>query len=192
MTEIFSQNSFDTFLELLDADREQAGEKYENLRQRLIKFFEWRNCEMAEELADTVFDRVMRKIAEGEQVQNVTAYSATIAQFVFKEYLRTNQRQNQLIEDAPEVQNLRTKESNNKDESSNLRQNCFDKCLKEFSAENRKFIIAYYDTDEKTMINSRKKLAEEMNSNLNTLRIKACRLKAKLENCTFECCGINK
>lgn len=187
MTETFSQNSFDTFLTLLDADREQAGAKYENLRQRLIKFFEWRNCEMSEELSDTVFDRVMRKIAEGEQIQNVTAYSATIAQFVFKEYLRKNERQNQLIEDAPEIQNLKAKENDNEDESLSIRQNCFDKCLNEFSAENRKFIIAYYDTDEKTMINSRKKLAEEMNTNLNTLRIKACRLKAKLEDCTLAC-----
>jgi hypothetical protein len=60
--------------------------------------------------------------------------------------------------------------------------------LAEFDAENRKFIIAYYTTDEKTMIAARKKLAEEMNSNLNTIRIKACRLKAKLEDCTLECC----
>ena len=188
MLETISPSSFDKFLALLDADRDQAGEKYENLRQRLMKFFEWRNCEMSEELADTVFDRVMRKIAEGEQIQNVTAYSATIAQFVFKEFLRSNQRQNQLIEDAPEVQNLKAIEANEEDESSSLRLNCFDKCLKELSDENRKFIIGYYDTDEKTMINSRKKLAEEMRASLNTLRIKACRLKAKLEDCTRECC----
>ena len=149
MTETFSQSSFDTFLVLLDADREQAGAKSENLRQRLIKFFEWRNCEMSEELSDTVFDRVMRKIAEGEQIQNVTAYSATIAQFVFKEYLRKNERQNQLIEDAPEIQNIKAKDADNEDEKISIRQNCFDKCLKEFSAENRKFIIAYYDTERK-------------------------------------------
>ena len=188
MTETFSQSSFDKLLNLLDPDRDQAGLKYESLRQRLIKFFEWRNCEMSEELADEVFDRVLRKITEGEEIQNVTAYSATIAQFVFKEYLRTNQRQNQLIEDAPEIQNIKAKEADVEDENSSRRFSCFDKCLKEFSDENRKFIIAYYDTDERTMIASRKRLAEEMNASINTLRIKACRLKGKLENCTFECC----
>jgi DNA-directed RNA polymerase specialized sigma24 family protein len=182
-----TQINFDKFLVLLDADREQAGVKYENLRQRLIKFFEWRNCEMPEELTDIVFDRVLKKIDEGEQIQQVTAYSATIAQFVFKEYLRSNERQNQLIEDAPEVLNIKVQEPFANDFTL-TRQNCFDKCLSEFDAENRKFIIAYYDTDEKTMINSRKKLAEEMSSSLNTIRIKACRLKAKLENCTKECC----
>lgn len=180
--------SFDIFLALLDADRNQAGEEYEKLRRRLIKFFEWRNCEMPEELSDTVFDRVLRKISEGEEIQNVTAYSATIAQFVFKEYLRSNERQNQLIEDAPEIQNIKAQEPNTEDEKSSQRLACFDKCLKEFSEENRKFIIAYYDTDEKTMINSRKKLADDMNASLNTLRIKACRLKARLEDCTVDCC----
>lgn len=189
MSKNFSPTSFDKFLALLDVDRDEAGLKYENLRQRLIKFFEWRNCEMSEELSDIVFDRVWRKIDEGEEIQNVTAYSATIAQFVFKEFLRSNQRQNQLIEDTPEVQNIKANEPIEEDENLSLRQTCFDKCLAEFSEENRKFIIAYYDTDEKTMIASRKRLAEQMNSSINTIRIKACRLKAKLEDCTFECCG---
>jgi DNA-directed RNA polymerase specialized sigma24 family protein len=188
MNETFSQSSFDIFLSLLDADREQAGAKYESLRQRLIKLFEWRNCEMPEELVDVVFDRILKKISEGEQIQNVTAFASTIAQFVFKEYLRSNERQNQLIEEAPEVQNLKAKETETEDEFTEKRRSCFEKCLAEFDAESRKFIIAYYTTDEKTMIAARKKLAEELNSNLNTIRIKACRLKAKLEDCTKKCC----
>lgn len=191
MVETFSQSSFDTFLALLDADREQAGAKYESLRLRLIKFFEWRNCEMPEELTDITFDRVLRKISEGEEIQNVTAFSATVAQFVFKEFLRSNQRQNQLIEDAPEIQNIKAKEKEEEDEFTEKRRTCFEKCLSQFDGENRKFIIAYYTTDEKTMIAARKKLADEMNSNLNTIRIKACRLKSKLEDCTRDCCQSN-
>ncbi len=188
MIKPLTQMSFDKLLDLLDADRENAGVKYESLRLRLIKFFEWRNCEMSEELTDIVFDRVLRKIAEGEQIQSVTAYSATVSQFVFKEYLRSNERQNQLIEDAPEIQNL-TQKVYAEDDKKTLRLSCLDKCLAEFSTENRKFIIAYYDTDETTMIASRKRLADELNSTLNTIRIKACRLKGKLENCTKLCCA---
>lgn len=55
------------------------------MRARLIKFFEWRNCESADELTDEVFDRVVKKIASGEQIQNINAYAATVAQFVCKE-----------------------------------------------------------------------------------------------------------
>jgi DNA-directed RNA polymerase specialized sigma24 family protein len=182
-----TQNSFDKLLALLDADREQAGSKYENLRQRLIRFFEWRNCEMPEELTDIVFDRILRKIEEGEEIQQLTAYASTISQFVFKEYLRSNEKQNQLIEESPEVQNIK-QEIYEENETETLRLNCFEKCLAEFDRENRKFIIAYYTTDEKTLIAARKRLADELNSNLNTIRIKACRLKSKLENCTLKCC----
>ena len=35
------------------------------------------------------------------------------------------------------------------------------------------------------MIATRKRLADEMEISLNILRIRVCRLKAKLENCTF-------
>ena len=105
MAEILTQTGFDKLLATLDADREQAGAKYESLRARLIKFFEWRNCESAEELTDTVFDRVMKKIAAGEQIQNIEAYAATVAQFVFKEDYRRRERLFESIEDAPEIAN---------------------------------------------------------------------------------------
>ncbi len=64
MLETLTQTGFDKLLATLDADREQAGVKYESLRARLIKFFEWRNCESAEELTDTVFDRIIGKITD--------------------------------------------------------------------------------------------------------------------------------
>jgi DNA-directed RNA polymerase specialized sigma24 family protein len=193
MTNNLIQTGFDKFLARLDAeDRHQAGLKYESLRRRLIKFFEWRNCEMPEELTDIVFDRITRKITEGEEIQNIQAYSATIAQFVFKEYLRGNERQNQLIEGSPQIQNLKQKEVDEVDETQLHREKCLEKCLAEFSHENRRLIMAYYDTDEATMIATRKRLAEQMNISLNILRIRVCRLKAKLEDCTLNCCEIGE
>ena len=188
MADILTQTGFDKLLTTLDAEREQAGFKHENLRQRLIKFFEWRNCEIPEELTDIVFDRVTLKMSEGVEIQNVSAYSSTVAQFVFKEFLRSNQNQNQLIEDNPEVQNMKQIDYSD-DEIQNERETCLDKCLKEFSDDNRRLIIALYDTDEHIMIPTRKRLAENMNISLNVLRIRVCRLKSKLEVCTISCCG---
>lgn len=49
---------FDNLLRLLDLDRDVAGDKYERLRRKLIKFFEWNACFPAEDLADETFDRV--------------------------------------------------------------------------------------------------------------------------------------
>lgn len=178
------QTGFDRFLSLLDADRETAGAKYESLRVRLVKYFEWRNCETAEELADTVFDRVIKKLSEGEEIQNVNAYSTTVAQFVFMEFSRSREHLAENIEDNPNI----VAEETETDETNENRLVCLDKCLAEFSDENRRLIIAYYDTDERTMIAARKRLCDSMNISLNTLRIRVCRLKSKLEDCTFDCC----
>ena len=188
MAEIITQTGFDKFLTTLDADREQAGAKYESLRGRLVKFFEWRNCDAAQELTDIVFDRVIKKIAEGEQIQNIGAYSATVAQFVFKEDCRRRERHFESIEDVPETHYLLKKTEFIEEETDDLQMNCLEKCLAKFSAENRRLIVAYHDTDERTMIATRKRVADEMEISLNVLRIRVCRLKAKLEECTRECC----
>lgn len=170
---------------MLDANRETAGVKYENLRARLIKFFEWRNCETPADLADTVFDRIVRKIAEGEEIQNINAYSATIARFVFKEYGRNLERQSESLEENPNVQNLAGKDKS--DEYEILRFDCLEKCLSVMDLETRRLLIAYHDTDERTMIPTRKRLADSLEISLNTLRIRVCRLKGKLENCVRDC-----
>ena len=188
MKNVITQTGFDKFLALLDADREQAGAKYEFLRVRLIKFFEWRNCGNAEELTDIIFDRLIKKIVEGEQIQNISAYSATIAQFVFKEDCRNRERLFQSIEDVPEIEHLIKNPKFNEDETDALQTNCLERCLAEFSDENRRLIIAYHDTDEHVMIATRKRLADSLNISLNTLRIRVCRLKSKLEDCTTKCC----
>lgn len=190
MENLLTQSGFDRLLATLDADRERAGQKYESLRVRLVKFFEWRNCEAPEELTDTVFDRLIKKVAEGEQIQNVNAYSASVAQFVFKEGSRSNDRLVQSLEDSPGVEKLlSTGGSSETDETDDSRLDCLEKCLAAFTEVNRSLVTAYYNTDERTMIATRKRLADSLSISLNTLRIRVCRLKAKLEDCTIECCA---
>ncbi len=191
--DVLTQAGFDGLLVLLDADRQQAGAKYESLRRRLIKFFEWRNAETPEELADTVFDRLIKKIAEGEQIQNINAYSTSVAQLVFKEDYRRAGRLAQTIDDNPRTESMiAVTGSSQTEDSDDARFECLEKCLAKFSSENQRLVISYYDTDERTMIATRKRLAESMGISLNTLRIRVCRLKATLEDCTIDCYGNSK
>lgn len=185
MNDVSAQTSFDTLLALLDADREAAGAKYEELRQRLTRFFDWRGCETSDELTDICLERVVRKVTDGEVINNVSAYAATIAQFVYKESLRSKSRLTDSLdaENAPEI--AATVTAVEEDE----RMSCLETCLNEFRIDDRKLIVSYYDTDEKTMIASRKRLADSLAVSMNTLRIKVCRLKTKLEKCTKDCCG---
>ncbi|HQU85337.1 MAG TPA: sigma-70 family RNA polymerase sigma factor [Pyrinomonadaceae bacterium] len=182
---------FEKLLNLLDENRENAGLKYESLRRRLIKFFDWRNCFNSEDLTDEVFERIVKKLSEGEVIQNINAYAATVAQFVFKEYCRRKELKNQSIDENPQFEQLESKEkfAEKFEETEDVRQICFANCLQKMDAETRNLLIAYHDTDEATMISARKRLAESLGMNLNTLRIKICRQKTKLEDCTKKCCA---
>ena len=189
MDDLLTQTAFDKLLALLDADRERAGARYESLRARLIKFFEWRDCDAPEDLADEVFDRVTKKVEAGELIRNVEAYSATVAQFVLKEDARSPSRRSQSIEENPRLENrLAAGVAETPDETDELRLNCLDKCLGELSSEQRRLITAYYDTDERTMIEARRRLAAAEGISPNSLRIRVCRLKARLEECAKDCC----
>ena len=58
-----TQESFDKLLAWLDADREQAGQKYEEIRRELIRYFLIRGYyNEAEELADETINRAAQKI----------------------------------------------------------------------------------------------------------------------------------
>ena len=95
-----SQSSFDRFLEVLDADRDRAGQKYETLRTKLVKFFEWRACQFAEELADKTLDRAAKKIELGELVEDPVRYAYSVAKFLYLESLRNQIPVNVAIETA--------------------------------------------------------------------------------------------
>ena len=193
MDDLLTQTAFDKLLALLDADRERAGARYEALRVRLIKFFEWRDCDDPEELADAVFDRVTKKIEAGESVRNVEAYAATVAQFVLKEDARSPSRRSHSIEENPRLENqLAAGVAVAPDEEDEVRLACLDACLAGLSAEQRRLVTAYYDTDERTMIEARRRLAAAEGISPNSLRIRVCRLKARLEECAKDCCRSSK
>lgn len=178
-------NGFDEFLKTLDSDRDKASEKYLRLRTRLERFFEWRNCENIEELTDIVFDRTAKKIVEGEKLLNVEAYCVSVAKFVLLENRREAYRTDELDENTAIEAGKGTETDKDVNET---RFKCLDSCLAKFPDEDRALIIRYFDTNEATMIPTRKTLAESLGISINSLRIRICRLRSKLENCTKKCC----
>ncbi len=190
MLKNLSSENFELFLSLLDINRDQAAEKYLSLRERLERFFEWRGCENPEDLTDIVFDRTIKKITEGEKIENVQAYCVTVSKYVLMENRREVLKSEELDENARENSSESSQDnSDNEDEFKEKKLKCLDKCLSELPEDKRKLMIGYFDTDEKTMINTRKNLAEKIGINLNSLRIRISRLKTKLEKCTKKCCA---
>ena len=59
--------------------------------------------------------------------------------------------------------------------------------MQNLPAENREMIVEYYQEEKRAKIDKRKVLAEQFGVPLNALRIRAHRIRAKLEDCVHEC-----
>lgn len=178
-----SKSSFDRFLAQLDADRSRAAQKYEALRTRLVKFFEWRACRFADTLADETLDRVARKIEQGDRIGDYLHYTFGVARFVYLEAVKRQAKEQAVIVSMPAAENG----SNQSFDDENPALKCLEECLRQISETNRKMILHYYYNDKQAKIEYRKKIAENLGISLNALRIKALRIRARLEECVFRC-----
>lgn len=176
---VLSKSSFDLFLAILDSNPNLAAQKYETLRIKLIKFFEWRACSFAEDLTDETLDRVVKKVEAGEQINDYTSYSYQVARFLYLEYLKKQAKRQAVVTNMTATVSV--------DEDDNPQLNCLESCLSNLSTDNRKIILGYYYNDKQAKIDRRKKLAETLGISANALRIKALRIRAKLEECVLKC-----
>lgn len=185
--------AFDKMLDWLDRDREAAGEKYEQIRRKLIKLFKWRNCVPEEEYADITINRVTRRISENAsvEVENPYLYFHGTALNVIREFWRGQARRKQedienvspldLAVESPE-QKIRAEFE---ERQTAQRFGCMQECLGELPAETRLFIVEYHHGESKKDV--RKEMAERMNVPLNVLRIRACRVRESLQKCVGKC-----
>ena len=178
-----SQEAFDRLLALFDPDRDKAAVRYEEMRRKLAKFFQWRGCSAAEELVDETFDRVARRVGEGVQVwvENPYSYVRSVATRVAQEFFRSAGRQVRTIDELPERAETPPAET---DET---RLDCLDECLAALSAESRRLLEAYHEGRGLPRIQARRTLADNLGIPINALRIRAFRVRAGLMACIDDC-----
>ncbi|HEX8399970.1 MAG TPA: hypothetical protein VF644_21250 [Pyrinomonadaceae bacterium] len=179
-----TQESFESLLAWLDPEREKAGQKYETIRQRLIKIFYGRGLQDAEALADETINRVACKVKEvaGFYEGDPALYFYGIAQNIYLEVRR--KKLNVPINSDPQVYQPVLEE--NSDEYLNKR-NCLNRCLVGLPDDDQKIIVQYYATEEKTNIKQRHRLAQQFGLTLNTLRVRAFRIRLRLQKCVKDC-----
>src|SRR5215470_5993912 len=56
-----SESSFARFLEWLDEGEDSQGQKYLDMRRRLVTYFDRKNCLAPDDLADETLNRVMSR-----------------------------------------------------------------------------------------------------------------------------------
>jgi len=179
-----TKEAFDSLLTALDSDSTIAGAKYQTLYQKLVRFFEWRQADYPSERADQTVDRVARKIQEGEKVEEVSSFAYGVARMILLEASKERYRAQRAVEELPPPVTLFQEP---KDEDTRL--SCFERCLNNMPAETRELIITYYTDDKGSKIENRKSLADRLGIPMNALRIRAHRIRTKLEECVTGCTG---
>lgn len=173
---VLTKEAFDALLSWLDPNRDIAGQKYEDIRRRLVKIFSCRGCAESEDLADETINRVTTKLAtiESDFVGDPGRYFYGVANKVHLEYRRPKL--------APEVQ-----PSAPYDENIEKEFECLEQCMQKLTVENRKLVVEYYQDERQAKIDHRKALAERLGIAINALRIRAFRIRASLQECVTNC-----
>ena len=167
--------SFDELLKRLEPDCSNPQEAYKRFRQRLVRFFQWRNCEDAEGHADDTVARLVKKQAEGLQIRadKPYAYVYKIALNVFREYLRDKKNAEELKKHwKPPIY------------AADQYRLCTKQCLERMAGDRRELLERYYLSNE-----TRGTMAGDLGISVGALRLRIHRIKADLQDCYKQCRG---
>ena len=178
-------SQFESLLRRLDADRDHAGQKYEELRRRLIRFFGWNDCFPEEDLADEALDRVALKI-DSEEINDIVPFTWGVARNIVREFhkrLPTVDIDDLPPHEGPHTGNAELPIIEAADRQRRLQ--CLHQCIQVLSAAEREVFLEYeYYTDKPQ---NTAKLAERLGLTIGALQTKAHRIKHKVEMCTRKC-----
>ncbi|PYP83008.1 MAG: hypothetical protein DMF61_24475 [Blastocatellia bacterium AA13] len=188
--------AFEELLLRLDADQERAAAIYENIRRKLITYFEIRGCYLSEEYADETFDRAARRLMEGAQIfaGDAAGYFYGIARNLIHEYHDAPWKLHTGLDDLsptryPSEDPDKSKRLEEERSDRESRVECLERCIESLQADSRDLIINYYQGETGAKIKNRKQLAERLKIPINALRIRALRIREKLEDCVENCIG---
>ena len=184
------ETAFRRLLEWLDEGSDSQGERYVEIRDRLVTYFARRNCPAPDDLADETLNRVARRLHEQERIDDIAPahYCYVVAKFVMLESLRLRSRQASAastdfqarampppaaIDDVPAERERRME--------------CLETCLTALAADDRELILEYYRTETVSAKVQRRELAERLGLTANSLAIRAWRLRHRLEGCVRAC-----
>ena len=178
--------AFRRFLEWLDEVADSGGQKYLEIRRRLVCYFDRKNCPSADELADETLNRVARRLDEEGAITGASPahYCYIIAKYVFLEYQRQHVHRPGGLDTAP----ILVTEAPEPGDSAERRFQCLDCCLERLKPDERELIVEYYRGEQRWKIEHRRGLAARLGLTANALSIRVCRIRDRLEKCVKTCC----
>lgn len=186
MPSILRAEEFDALLRQLGPDREGAGVRYEQLRQRLLAVFTYRGCSNPEDLADETMDRVARRLSERPvefDGTDPTPFILGVAWNVARESFRRRHTV-PLPDDWDPAEPFDDEKAADAEQG---QRECLERCLGTLPVKHRDLLLQYYSEDRRARITGRSMLARRLAVSPNALRLKVHRLAIALRGCAFEC-----
>ncbi|HEX7772312.1 MAG TPA: sigma-70 family RNA polymerase sigma factor [Pyrinomonadaceae bacterium] len=184
-----TKEQFDGLMAWLGASTEDPGDKYETIRQSLVKLFVWNGCWDAEDLADETIDRVMRKVPEIaiDYSGDPALYFYGVARVMLKERRRqkTISSESQMLESRVVI----TRSQQSDDDEINRKFECLDECIAKLPADSRELILDYYQEEKRAKIDFRRQIAQRMGTDVENLRVRVFRIRASIYKCMEKCLG---
>ena len=181
---VLSQSAFQGLLNWFDENDETAGQRYVEIRRRLVQYFDRKNSPNPHELADETLNRVARRLEKEGKITGSSPpqFCFITARYIFLESLRGRPHHESLDESSaasPEIQ-----ESGEWDQ---LSTDCLERCLQTLDLQERNVVIGYYHGERSVRIENRKLISAKLGVSVNALSIRACRIRIKLGSCIREC-----
>lgn len=173
-------DDFNRFLAWLSPDREEAGRKYVEAKQKLISFFTRRGHPEPDRLADETVDRAIKRRADGElnysgdPIRDLMGF----ARHVWQEDIRKPRP------DPIEVPDF-LQAPDKVDREAFFR--CLDRCMAQLTERSRNLVTRYYQDQGRKKIINRQQLAQEENISMPALRLRVHRILRPVRECFFKC-----
>jgi DNA-directed RNA polymerase specialized sigma24 family protein len=174
--------AFHRLLAYLDAGENSERQNYVRKRERLVAYFDQKNCFAPDDLAEETLNRVACKLEEEGDIQSETAakYCYSVARYVFYEHLRRSELSALAVAEL----SRESEPSDTKHESDIKKRmlDCLEKCTRKLDYLSHKIISRYYVGKEWRKIESRRTLAAELEISMNALSIRV-RDVSRLSGC---------
>jgi len=170
-----------------EGDDRDIVERFRSLQKKLIFFFERQRCSDPEELADETLERVVRKMCEGTEIQDLLRYSYGVAKNVFREYVRREKAKHKYLDDQRHYTKAEVEDDVADKAAQEQRLQCLEECKGRFNKQDYWILYEYYRYNGQRKLEHRRKMAEELKITRAALTLRVFHLKQRLRRCIDEC-----
>jgi DNA-directed RNA polymerase specialized sigma24 family protein len=177
-------DGFRALLTRLDPDPARAWLAHEELRKKLIAYFEHNHHFEAEELAEEVLKRIARR-PDLQTLKNVVQFAFGVARNLRKENFRKTSMRAEVL-DMESIADQRGGGGSMEEAlvnyiSAKRKLQCFQRCIENLSAGEREIVRRYYPAENDDLEGRRLTLAADLGINVSALRTRIAGIKEKLQ-----------